>query len=145
MTQFTIRPARPDECARVALFLKHHELAIDDIDPTLPGFFVADEGGDLVGTVGVELLGKLGLLRSLAVSRTSQGQGLGKQLYEQALKYAKAHGIEKLYLLTTTAETFFAHNGFVRIERQTVPEEIKQTEQYSRICPDSAIIMEKML
>lgn len=145
LTKIQIRKAKPDDCFEIALLVKMAGLAIDDIDPELQGFMVAHDAEQVVGTVGIEAFGKIGLLRSLVVAKTHRNQAIGHQLYKQAIDYAQAQGIEELYLLTTTADAYFAKRGFARIERTDVPDEIKSTEQFSSICPSTAIIMRRSL
>ena len=140
-----IKKAARKECGDVALLLKRAGLPIHDIDPDLEGFFVAYDECKLVGTVGVETFGEIGLLRSLAVEESFQNQGIGAQLSKKALNYAKSQGLKKLYLLTETADNYFARYGFTRIDRKDVPQAIRETEQFSSICPASAVVMEKIL
>ncbi len=145
MSEIKITAAACTDCAAVALLLKTQGLPIDDIDPALNGFFVARDGDQIVGTVGIEEYGNVGLLRSLAVRQSHQGRHLGKQLLEKALDYARVKGLAKLYLLTTTADSYFTGNGFKTIARAETPEQIRVTQQFSLICPDSAVVMEKTL
>lgn len=63
------------------------------------------------GVVGLEVYGKVALLRSLAVSATSRGNGYGKDLVARAERYAQSLGVTEIYLLTTTAATFFEQLG----------------------------------
>lgn len=137
-----IRPAVPQECDKVALLLKISGLAIHDIDSCLDGFLVAYDGDRLVGTVGIETYGDIGLLRSLAVDTGYRNQRIGARLFREALDLARSRQIKDLYLLTTTAASYFSRRGFRTIPRQDVPTVIQQTEQFSSICPDSASVME---
>jgi amino-acid N-acetyltransferase len=54
-------------------------------------------------------------------------------------------GVEVVYLLTTTAESFFAHRGYRRIERSQAPESIRSTREFSEICPASSAFMSKRM
>lgn len=137
-----IRPAAPQECDKVALLLKSTGLAIHDIDSCLDGFLVAHDGDRLIGTVGIETYGDIGLLRSLAVDNGYRNQKIGERLFREALNLARSRRIQTLYLLTTTAAEYFARRGFRDIPRENVPVAIQQTEQFSSICPDSANVME---
>jgi len=44
------------------------------------------------------------------------------------------------YLLTTTAETSFEHEGFVRIERRDAPASILGSKQATTICSTAALL-----
>lgn len=140
-----IRAATPQDCAPVAYLLKTSGLPIDDIVSDLSGFLVAEDGGKIIGTVGIENFGDTGLLRSLAVAPPYRKQSVGERLYLQAIEFARAENIRRLYLLTTTASGYFASRGFVQIARDLAPEIIRTTEQFKELCPSSAIIMERAI
>jgi N-acetylglutamate synthase-like GNAT family acetyltransferase len=78
--------------------------------------------GTIVGTVGLEVMGDLGLLRSLAVLPELRGQRLGHALWDGARDLARRRGISRLYLLTTTAAGLFSRCGFKAVARDEVPE-----------------------
>ena len=59
--------------------------------------------------------------------------------------YAKAKGVNDLYLLTTTAEHFFIGLGYVYADRTVAPQKIKLTKEFSDLCPDDAVFMRKKL
>ncbi len=100
---------------------------------------------DLKGIVGLELFDSIALLRSLAVAEEVRGSGCGKALVKEVENYAIEKGVRKLYLLTTTAEGFFARLGYTLADRNGAPEEIKSTKEFSGLCPDSAAFMAKKL
>ena len=50
-----------------------------------------------------------------------------------------------LYLLTTTAEEFFARCGYEPIDRSRVPEAIRATAEFQSLCPASSVCMRKRL
>lgn len=135
----------PDEGA-VKRLLSHAELPSADITPGhMEHFFAYGTPGDIKGVIGLELYGTIGLLRSLAVASSERGCGSGKRLVAHAEGYAREHGVGELYLLTTTAESFFRRLGYESTGRDTVPEEIKRTREYAGICPVSSAVMSKQL
>ena len=97
------------------------------------------------GVIGVELHGKEGLLRSLAVEKGTRGRGCGKRLVTEAEQYAAENGVRSLYLLTTTAENFFQALGYAKVERALVPQVIRSTSEFSTLCPVSSAVMVKQL
>lgn len=103
------------------------------------------EDGRLVGVVGIEHYGQIGLLRSLAVAERRRNSGFGASLVSNAEAWAAAHGIRTLYLLTTTAAEFFARLGYVVIPRSEAPAAIAETAQFSDLCPASSTFMRKVL
>ena len=50
-----------------------------------------------------------------------------------------------LYLLTLTAEDYFATRGFARVGREHVPETVMQSREFLGLCPASAIAMHCVL
>jgi amino-acid N-acetyltransferase len=112
----------------------------------LKNFLVArQEEGSLIGAIGVEAHGDVGLLRSLVVHPSHRGQGIGKRLTDELESFAKRKGIKTLYLLTTTAGDFFANLGYRVIQRARVPALIAGTEEFKNICPVSAVCLFKNL
>jgi amino-acid N-acetyltransferase len=79
------------------------------------------------------------------VKKGLQGNGLGKFIIAGLEKVSKQKRIDCLYLLTTTAEDFFNKEGYEVINRDDVPESIKNTSEFSSVCPSSAIVMKKVL
>ena len=126
----------------IAALLKAATLPYEDIDAHLDDFVVAVDGRRVVGAVGLERLGAAGgLLRSLVVSDSERGRGLGEGLYAQIVARARRLGLDELYLMTTTAEKFFARRGFVRIDRATAEPVLKNTREWRDLCPASAAVM----
>ena len=95
------------------------QLPREGVAEHLSGFLVArDAVGRLVGCVGMERHGEVGLLRSAAVAPDLQHTGLGSRLVAALLEQARAEGVGEMTLLTTTARDFFARRfGFALGER----------------------------
>ena len=139
-----IHPHPP--AAKVKKLLAACKLPGTDLeDEHLAHFFGCGEQADPTGVVGVELYGKLGLLRSLAVDQAARRHGCGKRLVKEAEQYAAGRGVQSLYLLTTTAEGFFAAIGYRRVDRAQVPAAIRDTQEFSSLCPSSSSVMVKDL
>jgi amino-acid N-acetyltransferase len=86
---------------------------------------------------------KVALLRSLVVANAYARRGIGRQLVSAAESLAATLGCRSIYLLTTTAEAFFELLGFRRMERNAAPPEIRQSNEFSSLCPSSATVMAK--
>ena len=142
MEQYTIREATSDDLARVVALLEASHLPTTGVAEALCGFLVAESEGAIVGSVGIEsCCDRYALLRSTAVSEAWRGRGVGRRLVERAIAAAESKGIEALYLLTTTAESYFPSFGFARVERDDVPNAIKATDEFHSACPASATVM----
>lgn len=119
-------------------------LPTDDVtEALLANFLVAREAGAVSGVIGIEQHGAIALLRSLAVQENARGRGLGAKLVDAAEALAQSRSVRSIYLLTTTADEFFAARGYRRIERGEAPAEIRATTQFSALCPASAVLMVK--
>jgi amino-acid N-acetyltransferase len=70
-----------------------------------------------------------------------RGQGLGGRLAEELQRRGAAWGVRRWWLLTTTAEAFFAARGFRVVQRGAAPEAIRATGQFSGGCGSSAVCM----
>ncbi len=141
----TFHPAGAADLAAVRELLASAGLPTSDVAEGRQEFLLARDGQRLVGTVGIEARGPDGLLRSLAVASDLRGQGLGGSLYARAVALSAARGIRTLYLLTTTAERFFAARGFDRIAREAVPAALRGTAEFTALCPASAVCMRRAL
>jgi amino-acid N-acetyltransferase len=138
--------AAPDDAAEIRALLAACGLPYADLIPShLEHFFVARDGTQLVGVVGLELLGDAALLRSLAVCPGCHGQGLGSRLVAKAEVYAQSQGVATLYLLTTTADSYFARRHYQPAERYAVPASIAGTTEFASVCPSAAVCMLKHL
>jgi amino-acid N-acetyltransferase len=144
MHTVSIKP-RPTLAAAVAL-LQTAELPVSDLSDTqLEHFFFAGESEQPVGLVGLELYGSVALLRSLVVARRARSHGVGSRLVEHAEAYGRSRGVRSIYILTTTAEAFFAARGYIRLDRKSAPDSIRITHEFASLCPASSAFMVKHL
>ncbi|MDP2746575.1 arsenic resistance N-acetyltransferase ArsN2 [Pseudomonas sp.] len=95
--------------------------------------------------IGLQPYGEVALLRSLVVSPEARGKGYGSALVAEIEAYAQQLGVRELYLLTNTAEAFFGRRGYSSVERADVPEVIRQTAEFSSLCPATAVCMHKRI
>lgn len=129
--------ARPADPAKLAAALAAEALPHADLEGPGKSFFAfEDERGELVGYGGLEVRGADALLRSLLTLR--RGHGFGRLIVERLIAEAKGRGVKRLYLLTLTAASFFAHLGFTPTARDAVPRAIAETEEFRSLCPKSA-------
>ena len=141
----TIRPATDGDYPRIERLLLESELPTVGVREALGDFFVAQAGDDVVGVAGLEPCGGDALLRSVAVRPEWRSKGVGRAIVTHAINAAEARGCRALYLLTTTAETYFPGFGFHPVGRDQVPAEVRATQEFTSACPESATAMEKVL
>lgn len=138
-------PAAAADLPEVRALLQSLHLPDGDLGGARQAFVIARDGSELIGCVGLETCGEDALIRSLAVAPRLQGSGIGSALHTRALEEAERRGTKALYLLTTTAEWFFAARGYVRIERSTVPPLVAATAEFAALCPATAVCMRRAL
>jgi len=121
--------------------LPHEDLGPDH----LTRFLAARVDGKLVGIVGFEKYGTLGLVRSLCVEPFYRGSGIGRTLLDRIEAAALSEGITWLYALTMTIETMLVRRGYEPVPRDDAPDDIRQTSEFRGLCPDSAALLRKCL
>src|SRR5688572_8581041 len=136
-----LRPATGADESVLRSLLSAAGLPVADLDATRQLFIVATAGGQVEGCVGLELHGAAALLRSLAVREQRRGAGVGNALLARARALAVAQRAETLFLLTTSADQFFARRGFITVDRSTVPADVAGSAQFAGLCPTSATCM----
>jgi amino-acid N-acetyltransferase len=139
-----IVPASQNSFSAAIELLKKNNLPTEDINPGTQ-LFVTEENDSVIGTVAVEYNFDVALLRSLSVSEQKRNSGIGQMLVDFIETYVQKQGVLSIYLLTTSAEAFFLKKGYKSIDRNEVPDFIKNTKEYSVICSSSSTLMKKEL
>jgi amino-acid N-acetyltransferase len=121
--------------------LPHEDLTSEH----LHHFWVLKKQSQIIGVVGLEIFRPLAFLRSLAIDPKYRNQGLGSQLTQQAEKYGDSLELQALYLLTMTAEDFFAKRGYKKVPREAIPNQIQGTAEFRSLCPATAVCMVKFI
>jgi len=121
--------------------LEQSNLPHSDCQFHLDNFIVSESKGKIVGVGGFELYEAKALLRSVAVINEFRGQQIGDTLCSKLINRARSLGVEEMYLLTETAEKYFKNKGFQTLNREYTPDIIKQTRQFSGLCPSTATLM----
>jgi N-acetylglutamate synthase-like GNAT family acetyltransferase len=130
----------------IAALLVASGLPVADLAAGAPvELFALGDVEGVAGVVGVEVLGRQGLLRSLAVAERARGKGLGRRLVGHLEGWASRQGLGELQLLTATASDFFARGGFERIARDAASTVVERSKQFASLCPASAALMRKRL
>jgi len=140
-----IERAQPADEAFIRGLLQRADLPAEDFAAHLPHFLVARHEAVVVGSVGFERHGEDALLRSLAVAPAWRGHGLGAALVRRLETEAGSAGVRQLYLLTTTAEAFFARRSFRPVLRDQVPSAVAATPEFQSLCPASAVCLTRTL
>jgi len=140
-----LAPAGPHDRQKIKTLLTSCDLPSEDIEPHLSNFVVAKIDDRLVGVIGFEKLEEACLLRSFAVDHDYRSKGIGNELLQQIMSLAQERDIKEAYLLTTTIAESCAKAGFETIDRTNIPEIIQKTEEFSRLCPKTAVCMRRVI
>ena len=119
LTNIIIRTAVEADLAALADFItpfvddrKLLPRTYDELQELLPTLFVAEHEGRLVGCAALEVYSwKLAEVRSLAVDKSMQGQGVGKRLVQACLERAREQNILEVMAITSS-DAFFMSCGF---------------------------------
>jgi len=130
----------PADIAQVADLLTLCGLPIAGLEDVTECFILRRDD-KVVACAALEIRGKSGLLRSVAVHPDLRREKLGQALVVMALLMARTHRATHLYLLTETAVGFFLKAGFTIIDRAGVDPAIQKTVEFTSACPASATVM----
>lgn len=140
-----LEPAAGSDLEDVKALLRANDLPAADVGANADSIYRAIEDGELVGLGGVQRDGTVGLLRSVVVTKSDRGEGYGTAICDALEAQARSNGVETLFLLTTTATEFFRERGYEPTERTAVPESIRQTNEFTDLCPETATCLRKDL
>lgn len=141
----TVRALVGADRPSVRALLEANGLPTADLQEDTIRLLGLQDGNGLAGVVGLELHDEVALLRSLAVRSDLRGTGVGSSLVQAAEQAAGRSGVRQVFLLTTTAESFFSRRGYTRHDRAAAPNAIKGTAEFASLCPASAAFMVKHL
>jgi amino-acid N-acetyltransferase len=143
----SIRAAQQQDWQSIAALLAAASLPTDDLTSSSLSMFTVCEGADgVLGAVALEVRDpRNAMLRSLVVGQGLRGTGIGRSLVADVEAHARSQGIRTLYLLTDSAESFFAKLGYHCVDRALAPESIRTHAQFQTLCPASAAFMHKVL
>lgn len=136
-----VRRALREDMGTIRAILSECGLPADDFTDGDVTFLLAESGGTVIGTIGLESYPPRGLLRSAAVLPAFRERGVGAQLVDALVREARGRSISELVLLTVTAEKFFGRMGFSRIERGALDGPILTSRQFTGTTCSSATVM----
>jgi amino-acid N-acetyltransferase len=132
---------RRADLAQLEALLRANQLPADDCAEQAQRFCAIYKGDQLIAAGAIEAAEQYGLLRSVVVLEDCRGMGLARDITAHLLQCARDEGRLAIYLLTETAEAYFAALGFSSVPRTDVPLALTRTRQFSSLCPDSASCM----
>ncbi len=118
------------------------DLPANDIQQCNQEFFGLYLNNELIAVAGLETYSDASIFRSLAVKNDFRSKGYGTAIYDFVINHAKSKKLNNLYLLTTTAPSFFQKKGWHNTERDKVPEGISSSLMFKESCPSEASCMQ---
>ncbi len=135
-----------DQLAAMTSLLYECGLPADDLmEQDLSFFLVEGSGAKVHAMGGLEILGDTALIRSIATTTSLRRKGIAQSIVGELESIATRAGINELYLLTESAQGYFETLNYTRLDRDKVPQSIRESRQFSSLCPDSAVVMSKQL
>src|SRR5690349_15582574 len=141
MDAVNIRAATVADYQQVVALLQSENLPVSDLSPELSHFFVAVNENEIVAAIGLEYYDQSALLRSMVTAPPWRNHGLATALIDKLFEYAKSKAVNKIYIITNTAEKYFSQKAFNRIDRSLVDEAVLSSEEFNGLCPSTASIM----
>jgi len=145
MSRITFSPVPRGHYEALRLALSAARLPTDDVSERGRSFFLLADDDGPIGFIGIEGSGQDQLLRSLVVLPGRKRNGHGGLLLAHAEALARRDGVQRLHLLTTSADNFFRGRGYLPADRATAPPAIAATTQFASLCPASAVYLVKEL
>lgn len=143
--QISIEPANLKNRDAIIDLLVSEKLPVEDLLSELENFFIAKDDSVVIGVVGLEIYGDIGLLRSLVVKKEYRNRKIASGLIDDLENFARKSQLKNIFLLTETAEGFFKQKGYLTIARREAPEPLKKSSEFSHVCPSTAALMKKRL
>ncbi|HWJ80356.1 MAG TPA: hypothetical protein VNR61_20015 [Niallia sp.] len=132
-----IRPMEMIDLERAKVFLSRAGLETEGIDESWNYFLLMEDKDlqELKGTVGIEPLGQIGLLRSMVLS-----QGRAEDilfLLQQVISLAKKKEMAELYCMVNNknAVRLFHLLGFKEVKGEDIPTEVKESNYVKKLVP----------
>ncbi|MSQ68360.1 MAG: GNAT family N-acetyltransferase [Gammaproteobacteria bacterium] len=125
-----IRRPEAAQLAPICALLAQSQLGFADLSLAhLQYFRLISDAQRVLAVGGLAPLGRIAVLRSLAVAADQQGQGLATRLVQALETEARRLGLQALYLLSARAAPFFARQGFSIIAPGDLPAAISGSRE----------------
>ena len=127
----TVRPARTSDIKEIRKFIDEYAagrrlLTKETVTlyESVQEFTVAQINNEVVGCGALHVLWKdLAEVRTLAVSESVRGKGVGHAILSEIIERARQVGVKRIFCLTFETD-FFGRHGFVEIQGTPVAPEV---------------------
>lgn len=131
-----LRKATPADRPAIERLLTDAKLPLAGLPDT--SLFVVEDDDRIIGLIGFERHGDLGLLRSLVVHPDHRGAGLGDFLLDAGLQEMRRAGLQEAYGLTETIAPWLERLGWTELPQKDLPEELRASKELQGACADTA-------
>lgn len=142
-TNQSVLKANVKDLEQIYELLEEFNLPVIGINDHIENFYFMKVRGQVVGVVGLEIYENIGLLRSLAVKSSYQGNKIGHKLVDHMIDYAKNIPLDRIYLFTETADTWFERFGFFRIQTEELNPLLKRSQEFT-LCSQSVRMLKSL-
>lgn len=98
--------------------------SLNELYENVRDFTVVVEDGEVLACAAIHVVwDDLAELKSVAVSPSTQGRGVGRVLVDHVLREARDLGLKRVFALTYVPD-FFAKRGFRLIDRNMLPHKV---------------------
>ncbi|PTX62500.1 amino-acid N-acetyltransferase [Melghirimyces profundicolus] len=140
---FTVRRANHSDRETIVRLLRQAGLSADGTDAHLENFLIVEDPVSRreLGTVGLEIYGDRGLLRSFVMESDAWNAKTGMELIAVVLTYARKTGLKEVYLMAGITASIFEHFGFEPVDWEELPEEIRHSAHKREVEPGEGVPM----
>ncbi|MBM7840636.1 N-acetylglutamate synthase-like GNAT family acetyltransferase [Alkalihalobacillus xiaoxiensis] len=94
---------------------------------------VENAAGSIVGTVGLEKSGDVGLLRTMVIDSEKTHSMAAIEFIQLALAFAHTEGVKRVFALSSGKAELFEPLGFEQFSVTSIPHEIQQMDHFQAI------------
>ncbi|MGY2492931.1 GNAT family N-acetyltransferase [Cupriavidus sp. CP313] len=123
--------ATSEDLPEVEALLRSCALHVEGVGEHIEQYLVTRDNSGLLGCVGVEHYGTIGLLRGLAVAEHARSAGLGELLLSAIVADARQRGVESMVVRTASAAAYFSRFGFAPIGTSEVRPDVFCSQEFS--------------
>jgi len=121
-------------------------LPAEDVTAAKSLFWRFETAADIpAGFGGLELHGGDALLRSVVTLPPLRRMGIGSAIVTTLEGEARALKCRSVYLVTTSEAGFFDRLGYAACARGDVPDAVRQSSHFSRLCCANGTVMRKQI
>lgn len=131
-----LRKATPADRPALERLLAGSKLPLAGLAET--SLYVVEDDGRIIGAIGYERHGEVGLLRSLVVHPDHRGAGLGDFLLDAGLQEMRRAGLYEAYGLTETIAPWLERLGWEELAQKDLPEELRASKELQGACSETA-------